>query len=279
VSGGFVPHLILPAGADASSTLELYYPQHANHFSSQFFPPRPRAAGLHGAATAITQAYLDHDRNVDLVIGWKRPDGGGALQVLSGDTLGAFREVTTTILPAPASSITPVDVNADGQTDLAVALTNGTTVFYRNHDGTLVRSSRPVLPSGREVPIDATGKGARDFFVVPPHTAGTKEISMLVSDPDPTAGALSAPIVSVRHTQRGLKLFWPPVLGAAGYDIYRSTSSETSPLKPISYVRQTSYQIPAYAMPPSTTIAYFTVKAVDTTGSGNPSQPVPSNFR
>ena len=87
---------------------------------------------------------LNGDGTPDLFIAWTRADGQGRyLQILIGEHAGAdFSDETASLLPqhanrlTPIVSMTPVDLDGDGDMDIASVLRNGAAggPIYRNVD-------------------------------------------------------------------------------------------------------------------------------------------------
>jgi hypothetical protein len=229
------PALILAPGAKGPALLHIEKVG-ARWFVGRGMPREPTMLGLHPTATAIVATDLNDDGTPDVVVSWTRPDGQGRyLQILIGQHQGTdYSDETSSLLPqktnrlAPIDEIRPVDLDGDGDVDLATVLRNGASggPMYRNigrGDLRLLPASFSNAAGGEYAMVDHTGDGKRDLLVIRPHQAGDpQEQSVLMPDIGRSLVPAAVPDLTGVSNRGAIHLSWPYVWGASSYRVYRS---------------------------------------------------------
>ena len=171
-------------------------------------PGKPQVLGPDPAATAMVSTDVNGDGTPDLVVSWTAADGRGRyIQILIGQHGAAnFSDQTSKLLPqkantlAPIAELTPVDLDDDGDIDLATVLLDGApgAPMYRN----IAHGKLRLMPSsfsgragGEYAFVDGPGNGERDLLVVRPHEVGDPfERSLVLPDTERSLVPARCPI-------------------------------------------------------------------------------------
>lgn len=233
-NGDGAPDLVLGAENNTRASIVLLN-DGAGRFREVAGALPPKAFGP--TAITISLAALDANRDgkPDLIAGFQRADfTGRRLQVLIGNGDGTFRDETSTRLPAQdegpswAYAIRVADLDADGDSDFGVALSQGPQneqppLYIAGANGvfrpSVLTDTLPVysfVDGNRDGRLDIVGS-------ISGGSAGTErhELQLQLTAPRTPTG------VTASRTRRDrIRVTWRAVAHAERYQIWRATKGE-----------------------------------------------------
>jgi hypothetical protein len=232
------------------------------HFSflANAMPPKPLPGNPALSLVYEVRALdLNGDRFPDLLLAYTStnpPDRRRWIQALVNNGDGTFRDETAERWPlqtederAAPYEIVVVDADGDGYLDVLIRVAgplgdSEPPPFYRNNgDGTFVQRPLTTQVFGRWVLLDVDGDGGRDFFTATSNAGGqpieshfvVKQIGARIKPGVPREVAATRGAFADR-----IRVWWPPVWGAAAYEVWRA-SSPTGPTSLVATVRKPEY--------------------------------------